>query len=142
MVEGIALRESHDLYSYIRRCIYANVRDHRDLLAAKVCVQSAIGIKENQFLQPETRRIYEIQPVHPTFHFTQDILGIIEYSISEHELACDLSATDFLRSEMMRVSKRGSRIVGPPDKNNMVQGEAYKSTETRAHREIIAQEKQ
>lgn len=57
MVEGIALRESHDLYSYIGRCKYPNVGDHRGLLPAKVCVQSAIGIKQNEFLQPETRRM-------------------------------------------------------------------------------------
>lgn len=57
MVEGIALRESHDLYSYIGRCKYPNVGNHRGLLPAKVCVQSAIGIKQNEFLQPEARRM-------------------------------------------------------------------------------------
>lgn len=139
MVEGIALRESHDLYSYIGSCKYPDIWDHRDLFPAKVCVQSAIGIKQNQFLQPETkRRIWEKQPVDPTFHSAQDVLGIIEYSISEHKLACDLSAADLFGGEMVRVSERGSHIVGPPDENHMDQGEAYESTEHRPHWEIVA----
>ena len=57
MVEWIALRESHDLYSYIRRSEDTNIYDHRGLLPAKVREQSAIGIKQNQLLQPETKKI-------------------------------------------------------------------------------------
>jgi hypothetical protein len=69
----------------------------------------------------------------PDIHPTQDLLGIVEYSISEHKLACDFSATDLLRGEMVRVSERGSHIVSSPEENNMDQGEAYERTENRPH---------
>ena len=67
-------------------------------------------------------------PVDRAFYFTNDVLGIIEYSISEHKLACDLPAADLVSCEMVRVSERGSHIVGSPDENDMDQGEAYERT--------------
>lgn len=98
-------------------------------------MQSAIGIQQNQLLQPKTRKEYEKKnsPVDPTFSPTDDVLGIIEYSISEHKLACDFSAADLFRCEMVRVSERGSHIVGSPYENDMDQGEAYERTENCPH---------
>ena len=57
MIEGIAFGESHNLYDSICRCEYTDIRDHRDLLPGKVLEQSAVGIEQNELLQPETRRI-------------------------------------------------------------------------------------
>lgn len=70
----------------------------------------------------------------------QDVLGIIEHSIGEHQFARDLSAADFLESEIVCMSEFGGHIIGSPEDNDVDQAEARESTENCAHCEIIAQD--